>query len=531
LRCIAQLCSDDNFQPEDGRSYEVTFVLQGQKDGIRFGDWEQTDLEMAPAVYLRGLPGELDLAQMPVEGWPIELTAGTTEEIGTISAKIRLSDTQSGEIIADVGVEFMEDVPESGSLTTTLLINGLATLRPGSYSGELTLEAADPAGRPIDVRIRPGAELPVTLTVPRPLAHIDSQLADFGSILFNTSPNFRLDQELLIPIRFDGSPFAVSAQIRDSNCQDLSVVSGELRERAGQQFLPLRLTSPGPVTAGSCAGELILSGPDPDHDVLPGQIGWQMNVDNLEWSLVNGDLALGDLQNAGERTEGVLLIRYNGETPFVMEVRDIRAAARDETRSITLDAESLDIPPIEVTGEPNEAGLYEVPVAFVARQSVPTDQQQGLFYSGALALGLVGLADNEQMIAFSFRSPSFIQRYVAPIVVPVYSMPWAICTWPFTLLFFLVLIARIRGRNVDEEAIEEAAAAAAMHMTSQADIESDAARWAPEQSLDIRNSEAGPTWDNAEWGSVWAGNGAQDRGPDSDSGPAQEKRDPWTSNW
>ncbi len=75
-------------RPADGRAYEVTYVIQGELDDVRFSDWAQAELALSPAVYLRGLPAQLDLAQMPAEGWPVELGSGTQEEIGSLAATI-----------------------------------------------------------------------------------------------------------------------------------------------------------------------------------------------------------------------------------------------------------------------------------------------------------------------------------------------------------------------------------------------------------------------------------------------------------
>ena len=247
LTCDGQSCHDENFHPEDGRSYEVTFVVQGQVDGVRFSDWAKAELALAPAVYLRGLPSQLDLSTMPADGWPVELGSGTLEDIGTLAASLVLRNAATGEEVSTVALDFVKDVPEEGVTTTTLHIDGLETLRPGDYEGEIVLSATSPAGLPMDVNIRPGALLPVSLNVPRPLAQLDTQAVDFGEVMFDTSPNFRLNQENLVPLAFAGKPFPVSAELTESSCDNVSVVTGEVVERDGRMLLPVRLTSAGPV--------------------------------------------------------------------------------------------------------------------------------------------------------------------------------------------------------------------------------------------------------------------------------------------
>src|SRR5690606_34563781 len=132
-------CTDSGFRPTDGRAYEVTYVVQGEVDNVRFSDWAQTELALSPAVYLRGLPAQLDLAQMPADGWPVELGSGTLEEIGSLVAKIVLVNEETGEEVPGVVLDFVEDVPEEGTVQAMLRIAGLEDLRPGNYSGEIQL--------------------------------------------------------------------------------------------------------------------------------------------------------------------------------------------------------------------------------------------------------------------------------------------------------------------------------------------------------------------------------------------------------
>src|SRR5690606_25116827 len=118
-----------------------------------------------------------------------------------------------------------------------LRIAGLEDLRPGNYSGEIQLQATNPAGRPMDVNIRPGETLPVSISVARPLVRVESQAVDFGEVLFDTSPNFRLDRESYIPLAFSGNPFKLTAELVESTCSTVSVVSGDVMEQDGRMVL------------------------------------------------------------------------------------------------------------------------------------------------------------------------------------------------------------------------------------------------------------------------------------------------------
>ena len=532
MTCIDRLCTDESFVPGDGRSYEITFVVEGEVDDLRFGDWAQTSIGLEPAVYLRGLPAQLDLSQMPDGGWPIELTSGTVEEIGMLSANIALRNVATGEKAKNVTLDFMRDVPEEGALATSLLIEGLDSLRPGDYEGEITLETKSPSGLPMNVRLRPAPEIPVTLSVPRPVANIRSQALDFGDVLFETSPNFRLNEEAFLTVAFSGAPFPLSAKLVSDACPDLSIAAGDPQTRMGQTVVPLRLTSPDSVQPGACSGVIRFSGPDGDHDVTPNSVDWQVHVADVEWSIVNSDLDLGDLQDAGTRIERTIPIRFSGKTPFSLEMEDIQAAGSTNPgeAASTLASDYIDMPPVEVNGPPQEDGAYLVPITLIARQAIPHDALRGTFYTGHFGLRIAGLDDPAKPVSFAFRSPSVYQRYLAPIVVPVYSMPWALCTAPLTLLVLLVIVARARGRGFDQEAVEQAAMQSALRTVAVDTSETAADRPLPT----IPAPSAPAVWGSSEWGGAWPAQGGGEEQTKSSSANGHAKgqtADPWSSSW
>ena len=540
MACTERVCTDDSFQPEDGRGYDIYFVLEGQLDDIRFSDWAKASLELEPAVYLRGLPTQLDLGQMPQDGWPIELTSGTLEEIGMLSASIDLYHGESTEPVRNISLDFMEDVPEDGSLATTLMIGGLDTLRPGQYRGEIRLEATSPSGLPMDVVIRPAPVIPVALSVARPTAYIESQAVDFGEVLFDTSPNFHLDQESLVPISFQGKPFKVTAHLQSTTCVDLDVGSDDLRQLDGQHVLPLQLSSTAPVPPDTCLGTVVFSGPDADYDVVPAQLDWQTRIASVEWSIVSGDMNLGDLQDAGARTEETILVRFSGKTPFIIQLDDLTAigsnpADGDASTPLVLNAEHIDMPPVEVSGPAADDGVYSVPVALIARQAIPKDPLRGTFYSGQIQLNIAGLEGDPKQVDFSFRSPTVYQRYIAPIVVPIYSMPWMLCTVPITALLLLVLVARFRGRGFDDTEIEEAAVAAAMQLLAPEPMPAESSQLFPTPAAAGNPPESESLWGTSEWGSAWGVTAKTDEVATPGYSPQNKGTvnggDPWASTW
>ncbi|MFN2203639.1 MAG: VWA domain-containing protein [Caldilineaceae bacterium] len=532
MACGDRTCTDESFLPEDGRTYEVMFVVDGEVKDLRFGDWVQTTVGLEPAIYLRGLPSQLDLAQMPDGGWPVELASGTVEEIGLLSADISLRDVETGETVKDVTLDFMPDVPEEGSLSTALRIDGLDTLRPGEYEGEIKLEARSPSGLPMNVRIRPAPEIPLTLSVARPLARVRSQALDFGDILFDTSPNFRLDEEAYLTVDFSGDPFPLTAELVSDNCSELSIVAGDAQSRLGQTVVPLHLTSPRAIQPGSCTGTIRLSGPDEYHDITPASVDWQVHVADVEWSIVDGNIDLGDLQDAGKRVEETLRVRFSGKTPFLLEMEDIQAVGSNlpEGAPTALASDYIDMPPVEVDGPPLDDGTYLVPVTLIARQAIPHDALRGSFYTGQLGLRVAGLDDAAKPLDIAFRSPSLYQRYLAPIIVPVYSLPWVLCTAPLTLLLLLVIIARTRGRGFDQDEVEQEAMAKAVK-TVAVDPAAE-----PKNEPIVPTPMVAPTsvWGNSEWGGAFGGHTADSGEAKSATtnghakGPAA---DPWSSSW
>ena len=532
MTCGDRTCTDESFLPEDGRTYEIMFVVDGEVNDLRFGDWAQTSVGLEPAVYLRGLPTQLDLAQMPEGGWPVELASGTLDEIGLLSADITLRDAETGEAVKDVTLDFMPDVPEEGSLSTTLRVDGLDTLRPGEYEGEITLEARSPSGLPMDVRIRPAPEISVSLSVPRPLARVRSQALDFGDVLFDTSPNFRLDEDAYLTVEFSGEPFPITAELISDDCSDLTIVAGDAQSRLGQTVVPLHLTSPSVVQPGSCSGTIRLSGPDEYHDVTPGSVDWQVHVSDVEWSIVDGNLDLGDLQDAGRRVEETLRVRFSGKTPFLLEMEDIQAVGSNlpEGAPTALASDYIDMAPVEVDGPPLDDGTYLVPVTLIARQAIPHDALKGSFYTGQLGLRIAGLDDAAKPVDIAFRSPSLYQRYLAPIIVPVYSLPWVLCTAPLTLLLLLVIIARTRGRGFDQDEVEQEAMAKAVKTVAvDPSGESKTEPIVPAPMI-------APTsvWGNSDWGGAFGGHAtdADEAKSATTNGHAKgPAADPWSSSW
>ena len=478
INCGQHVCSDDGFMPQDGRDYEALFLLTAAIDGVRFGDYARTLLEVEPAIYVRGLPADIDLAKMPPEGWPLTVQASTLEEIGTLEASLVLRRSDTSEIMREASVSLSVEVPENGIQTALLHVDGLDLLRPGQYEGQLNLSALSPAGLPMEVQVRPAPSLPVLLNIPRSQARIQVQEADFGALLYDTSPNFRLDEQILLPVAYSGdTPFRLTVELAESSCSGLTATAGDLQPRGNpgetQGFprsspavwaLPVRLQSEGPMSAGSCHGLLSLAGPSQDFDVLSAHppsgagpssaatVPFRLQIRDVEWS-VAGALDFGDLGRAGEKATESLLLRFNGKTPFVVEIVGMAASGETGNGVMSLDESFLEAPPVEINGLPDDEGFFEVPITLIARKALPKDALSGSFYSGELLLSIVGLADEIRSVDISFRSPTLYQRYVEWWLRPFYTFPLVFCSGPMALLGLLIVVARARtrGYNMDND--------------------------------------------------------------------------------
>jgi hypothetical protein len=107
-------------------------------------------------------------------------------------------------------------------------------------------------------------------------------------------------------------------------------------------------------------------------------------------------------------------------------------------------------------------------------------------------------------------------------------LPWALCAWPLTLLVLLVAVARVRGRGIHDEEINEAAIATTMPMSpapaSDPTLPAATPAFATPASLDA-------VWGSGEWGGAWGA--TEQAGPATPAYPTNGVGggDPWRSSW
>ena len=426
MTCTGRECADpaQAFKREDGHTYTVRFLLQGRSNGVLFSDWAESTLAMDPAVYLRGLPPSLNLKTQPAGGWPITVVAGTTEDLGQLRASIALTRTNDSAPVPDVQVDFTAEVSGAGEQQASLKVTPPTGLRPGSYEGLISFATDRPStGR----KVRLPSPIPVSLNLSWPAAQIADATVDFGTVLFDTSPNFRVNETAYVPLAFDESPFNLTPEPIGSSCPGLELVAGP-PEMQGQAYrLPLTLRSSGPIAPQTCAGTFALRGPSEDYDVNPETpLSWRLVIPAVEWEILGvrqggasaSDANMGSLGRAGERKGATLRVRYTGKPPFSLQLSDLSATA--ERAGVAVGKDDLDLvaaPAVQQAGAGDE---YQVPIELLVLRSLSQASPlarwlSGTDYSGKLNIRVAGLpASESQEVSFRLHNPSLYQRYVQP---------------------------------------------------------------------------------------------------------------------
>jgi hypothetical protein len=469
MTCLGRECADpaQAFQREDGHTYTVRFLLQGRSNGVLFGDWAEATLAMEPAVSLRGLPPSLNLKMQPEGGWPLTVVAGTTEDLGQLRASIVLTRTDDNTPVPDVQVDFAADITGAGEQAASLKVSPPPDLRPGSYGGLINFTTDRPS---TERKIRLPAPIAVTLNLSRPAAHISDAAVDFGTVIFDTSPNFRVNKTAYMTVQFDDSRFNLTPEQVGGSCPGLELVAGapEMQGQASQ--LPLTLRSTGPIAPQTCSGTFVLHGPSGDYDVQPETpLSWRLVIPAVEWEILGvergrtsaADANLGSLGRAGERSSASLRVRYTGKPPFSLQLSDLSAAAeragigigKDDLVLAVEDPVSLGAAPASGAAQQAAAGdEYRVPVALLVRRSLPHASPlarwlQGTDYSGKLSVNVAGLPSSApQEVSFRLHNPSFYQRYVQPfyqLLLP------GLVTIPLSVVIPLLLLVIVWKREKD----------------------------------------------------------------------------------
>ncbi len=451
MACTDRQCADSGFKPEDGHRYEIRYLLWARnKDGLRYGDFVETTLSMSPTVYVRGLPETLNLKQQPTDGWPVTVVAGVTEDLGKLRAGVTLKKASSDEPLPGINVEFGADISgRQPEISTALKIAGWETLPPGNYAGkvEFFLDKTPQAET-----IMP-APVPVVYNPAKPEVTVLSKSVDFPDVPFDPSPNFHLDVEATVKVRFNEQPFDLTAHLDSSSCDGvrLSVVEQGQSSLDEVAKIKLRLQSIGAPTQLDCAGALTLSGPGDDYVVNSGQeLPWSVRIKAVDWEilgqLVDGKLAstlefmhLTDPDDAPAATID-LVVRYTGKPPFNFVLKDSELLA-DGGEKLAAHNFTLSLENPQRSGD--EPDAYVVRLKLTPTEKVPSGGIAGLGakrFAGPLVFSLAGVPNGRsQTVSTGITSTGWWTRHGLPIAYWVWQHWWLVVL----LLAFAWLIRRM----------------------------------------------------------------------------------------
>lgn len=453
MACTDRECMDAGFTPVDDHSYRILYTIQGVSQNLKYGDWAESSLVMEPTIYVRGLPDPLDPLRQP-EGWPVTVIAGTTEDLGRLRATANIVRQADGAALDGVDVQFSADIRGAGEQQATLALTLPEDLRPGRYEGELTFSTDRTAA---EVRLPAVHRIAFTLGTPKVEALETS--VDFGGVTFDPSPNFRVDLTAPLRVRFTERVFPLQASLLPgSSCSGLEIDAGEPSASGDEHVVELRLWSQQPVQPALCSGQLRLSGPGEDYQVVNGdQINWRFEIPALEWKLLGAankdgsiapDLAFPDVGRATERQMLTMLVEYSGTPNFQMQAQPVDTVGS----GVSLGSEALDVLARPPEKHSTLANTYLVPVELVAKTDLPQRGLRGTVYNGLIRFRILGLPeDAAQDISYRFRSPSWLQRNI----FPKYHLLWpGIVCWPLTLAALVLLlfaVLRIRAGRIEAQ--------------------------------------------------------------------------------
>jgi len=355
MTCTGRECTDpaQAFKREDGHTYTVRFLLQGRSNDVLFGDWAESTLAMEPAVYLRvcrrrstsrrsppavglsrssqGPPKTWDNCEHP---WP---HSHQRQHAGSgCAGRLRCRDQWSWRATG---------CPEGHSSfrTATWQLRSLISF---------VADGPSPAG------------MSASSAHPCELESIEAgrgdrgAAVDFGTVLFDTSPNFRVNQTVYMPVAFDESPFNLTPEPISSSCPGLELVAGPPEMQGPAYRMPLTLRSSGPIAPQTCSGAFALRGPSEDYDVNPETpLSWRLVIPAVEWEILVSSRTErarptqhGQPRKGRRAQDATLHVRYTGKPPFSLQLSDLNAST--EHSGVTAGKDDLDL----VTASPVSEG-------------------------------------------------------------------------------------------------------------------------------------------------------------------------------
>ncbi len=386
------VCEDRSFIPQQGTTYQITYLADAVANDIQYSDHASTDLTMRDALLLDSLPPILDFGRVPPYETSITrdivLSAFTNQDV-ELEADLVLQDADGATIPGALGLSISRPENREGSRYISVMqLTGFDALPPGEYNGRLDFRSSS------DLDINPpSVAVQFTISIPEielslPESPYLGDLARPGDTSeFNVEAEFTNGRPSDIEARL--IELSSGDQVVDSS--DFQVTVGAARpvsEGSRRFIVPVQLTTGSRPKPGLYQGAILFSSSEGlTVDPQRTQVTFSVPQPVTNMSLPEDRLDFGasaDLSNSMVAEVQLDQTILDQPPPLVVSIENLRHS------------EGLvegEVPALEVnTGavRPSEDGTFTLPI-FVAAvgKAVP-----GL-YEGSLR---IETTDDEMLV-------------------------------------------------------------------------------------------------------------------------------------
>lgn len=460
LKCTDISCQQTNasqspFRPESGQKYRLIYFIKAKIKGITFGDFADVSLETREALTIPDLPNPLSLQN---KDYPTRIIPGTLRDLGMLSADVSLHnlDDKNYDPLGFVSIIWNPVVLSPKTPASSILkVSGADLLKPGRYEGLIHFRVGNPAP---DGIVRMPENIEIKFNVERPIVTLENTL-DFGTIMLEDDPNFKIDQKVKINARFRGIPnFDLLATSLSSDLFELKLdkekwqktssgSSEEIYSGIAELVSIKQITRPD-VFKGQAR---IISSSNKELEIRPDSVNWMIRVDKPEFTIL-GDGALtqtvvsfSPFIRANEPLTATIRIRYSGDPNrfpsqlrYTLTVTDANDIKIDES-FFTLNRKG------DLRRVPSQNNIYDVNLELNPKRDAPRDIRNIIFpavFSGKLRIDVAGssssIDQNFTVIPYKDKEPVRI-----------------FCISPIIILIFILIALYVKNNLLSEKGDED----------------------------------------------------------------------------
>lgn len=310
------VCQDRSFLPQQGTTYDVTFLATAMAGGVPYTDFAQGSLTMRDAIRLDSLPPILDFGRVPPYENSIRrdlvLTAFTDQDVelnATLDLQAAGVDVPAGAL----GISLSRPVHRDGNRYVSVLqLSGFDALPPGEYSGNIRFTSAS------DVDVEPrSVALQFNIPVPE-IGLILPASPDLGDLARPGEP-----REFTIQGEFSsGKASDIEARLVELTSGGRAVDTGNFQVSVGgaqplaadsrRYTLPVQLSAASRPKPGLYQGVILFSSPE-GMTVDPQRMQITFNVPQpVTMVSLSGDrLDFGATSNLNEPASANLILQQS----------------------------------------------------------------------------------------------------------------------------------------------------------------------------------------------------------------------------